>query len=89
MWSCKSQQLFSSIKVLNLTIAAALPNTHGGLGQVLTVLLLVQIRLCLRRDSGEYFPHPRLVPCELHNVEAPAEAGFRVDGKGGHEGLVG
>ena len=25
MWSCKSQQLFSSIKVLNLTIAADLP----------------------------------------------------------------
>ena len=63
--------------------------THGSLGQALTVLQLVQIRLCLRRDSGEYFPHPRLVPCGLHNVEAPAEAGFHVDGKGGLEGLVG
>ena len=69
MRSCKSQQLLSFIKVLNLTIAAALPNTHGSLGQALTVLQLVQIRLCLRRDSGEYFPHPRLVcTCFTHLV---------------------
>ena len=62
-------QIFSSIEVLNLTIAAALPNTHGSLGQALTVLQLVQIRLCLRRDSGEYFPHPRLVcTCFTHLV---------------------
>ena len=32
--------------------------------------------------------HPRLVPCGLHNVEAPAETGFHGDGKGGLEGLV-
>ena len=32
----------------------------------------------------DIFSHPRLVP-----VEAPAEAGFHGDGKGGLKGLVG
>ena len=65
--------IFSSIEVLNLTIAAAL----------IPMAALARPGLCLRRDSGEY-----VVPfktsslgCHLYLVEAPAEAGFHGDGK--------
>ena len=87
MWSCKSQQLFSSIKVLNLTIAADLP--MAALVRSLQYFCFIKFAFVWGEIQVTICSHPRLVPCGLHNVEAPAETGFHGDGKGGLEGLVG
>ena len=62
---------------------------HGGLGQVLAVFCFIKFAFVWGEIQVTICSHPRLVPCGLHNVEAPAETGFHGDGKGGLEGLVG